>query len=234
MFYLPFSNTIIVSKEDVYMKSLFTKYVWLQLILSILLLFGGALIVVFAVLGKQNILEEGLNIIVAVILFLFGFFAILASFAFESDRVFTNGLLYGSACIALGVFLCIRELVLLNYLVMLLAIFFIVIGAVELFKGIVLIIRKYKPLVGIIVTFIIATIFIAGGVLALIFRDDVKLAFCIVAGALVFLAGVFLLITGIGALMKQGKEKKAEKKASKKDKKKEEVKELDYTDNKAQ
>ena len=133
MFYLPFSNTIIVSKEDVYMKSLFTKYVWLQLILSILLLFGGALIVVFAVLGKQNILEEGLNIIVAVILFLFGFFAILASFAFESDRVFTNGLLYGSACIALGVFLCIRELVLLNYLVMLLAIFFIVIGAVELF-----------------------------------------------------------------------------------------------------
>ena len=216
------------------MKSLFTKYVWLQLILSILLLFGGALIVVFAVLGKQNILEEGLNIIVAVILFLFGFFAILASFAFESDRVFTNGLLYGSACIALGVFLCIRELVLLNYLVMLLAIFFIVIGAVELFKGIVLIIRKYKPLVGIIVTFIIATIFIAGGVLALIFRDDVKLAFCIVAGALVFLAGVFLLITGIGALMKQGKEKKAEKKASKKDKKKEEVKELDYTDNKAQ
>ena len=234
MFYLPFSNTIIVSKEDVYMKSLFTKYVWLQLILSILLLFGGALIVVFAVLGKQNILEEGLNIIVAVILFLFGLFAILASFAFESDRVFTNGLLYGSACIALGVFLCIRELVLLNYLVMLLAIFFIVIGAVELFKGIILIIRKYKPLVGIIVTFIIATIFIAGGILALIFRNDVKLAFCIVAGALVFLGGVFLLITGIGALMKQGKEKKAEKKASKKDKKKEEVKELDYTDNKSQ
>ena len=212
------------------MKSLFTKYVWLQLILSILLLFGGALIVVFAVLGKQNILEEGLNIIVAVILFLFGFFAILASFAFESDRVFTNGLLYGSACIALGVFLCIRELVLLNYLVMLLAIFFIVIGAVELFKGIILIIRKYKPLVGIIVTFIIATIFIAGGILALIFRNDVKLAFCIVAGALVFLAGVFLLITGIGALMKQGKEKKAEKKASKKDKNNEEVKELDYSE----
>ena len=212
------------------MKSLFTKYVWLQLILSILLLFGGALIVVFAVLGKQNILEEGLNIIVAVILFLFGFFAILASFAFESDRVLTNGLLYGSACIALGVFLCIRELVLLNYLVMLLAIFFIVIGAVELFKGIILIIRKYKPLVGIIVTFIIATIFIAGGILALIFRNDVKLAFCIVAGALVFLAGVFLLITGIGALMKQGKEKKAEKKASKKDKNNEEVKELDYSE----
>ena len=215
------------------MKSLFTKYVWLQLILSILLIFGGALVVVFAVLGKQNILEDGLNIIVAVILFIFGLFAIVASFAFESERIFTNGLLYGSACIALGVFLCIKELVLLNYLVMLLAIFFIVIGAVEIFKGVILIIKK-KAIVAIVITFVIAVLFIAGGILALIFRNDVKLAFCIIAGALLFLAGVFLLITGIAALMKQGKEKKPAKKASKKEAKQEEVKELDYTEKSVQ
>ena len=215
------------------MKSLFTKYVWLQLILSILLIFGGALVVVFAVLGKQNILEDGLNIIVAVILFIFGLFAIVASFAFESERVFTNGLLYGSACIALGVFLCIKELVLLNYLVMLLAIFFIVIGAVEIFKGVILIIKK-KAIVAIVITFVIAVLFIAGGILALIFRNDVKLAFCIIAGALLFLAGVFLLITGIATLMKQGKEKKPAKKASKKEAKQEEVKELDYTEKSVQ
>ena len=234
MFNLPFANTIIVSKEDVYMKSLFTKYVWLQLILSILLLFGGALIIVFAVLGKQNILEDGLNIIVAVILFLFGLFAIIASFAFESNRVFTNGLLYGSACIALGVFLCMKELVLLNYLVILLAIFFIVIGAIEIIKGIILIVTKYKVLVAIVVTIAVGVLFLVGGILALIYRNDVKLAFCIIAGALLFLAGVYLLIVGIGALMKQGKEKRQVKKASKKEGKKEEVKELDYTDNKAQ
>ena len=234
MFNLPFANTIIVSKEDVYMKSLFTKYVWLQLILSILLLFGGALIIVFAVLGKQNILEDGLNIIVAVILFLFGLFAIIASFAFESNRVFTNGLLYGSACIALGVFLCMKELVLLNYLVILLAIFFIVIGAIEIIKGIILIVTKYKVLVAIVVTIAVGVLFLVGGILALIYRNDVKLAFCIIAGALLFLAGVYLLIVGIGALMKQGKEKRQVKKSSKKEGKKEEVKELDYTDNKAQ
>ena len=216
------------------MKSLFTKYVWLQLILSILLLFGGALIIVFAVLGKQNILEDGLNIIVAVILFLFGLFAIIASFAFESNRVFTNGLLYGSACIALGVFLCMKELVLLNYLVILLAIFFIVIGAIEIIKGIILIVTKYKVLVAIVVTIAVGVLFLVGGILALIYRNDVKLAFCIIAGALLFLAGVYLLIVGIGALMKQGKEKRQVKKASKKEGKKEEVKELDYTDNKAQ
>ena len=213
------------------MKSLFTKYIWLQLILSILLLFGGALIVIFAVLGKQNILEDGLNIIVAVILFLFGLFAIIASFAFESDRVFTNGLLYGSACIALGVFLCIKELVLLNYLVILLAVFFIVIGAVEIIKGIILVCTKFKVVAAIVITFVIGAIFLAGGILALVFRNDVKLAFCIVAGILIFLAGIYLLVTGISAMIHTNKnkgEKKGEKKA-KKEENKEEVKELDYS-----
>ena len=214
------------------MKSLFTKYIWLQLILSILLLFGGALIVVFAVMGKQNILEDGLNIIVAVILFLFGLFAIIASFAFESDRVFTNGLLYGSACIAMGVFLCIKELVLLNYLVMLLAVFFIVIGAVEIIKGIILICTKYKVIAAIVITFVVGAIFLAGGILALIFRNDVKLAFCIVAGILLFLAGVYLLITGIAAMIRANKNKE-QKKADKKGKKEEDPKELDYTEKQA-
>ena len=209
------------------MKSLFTKYIWLQLILSILLLFGGALIVIFAVLGKQNILEDGLNIIVAVILFLFGLFAIIASFAFESDRVFTNGLLYGSACIALGVFLCIKELVLLNYLVILLAVFFIVIGAVEIIKGIILVCTKFKVVAAIVITFVVGVIFLAGGILALIFRNDVKLAFCIVAGILIFLAGVYLFVTGISAMIHTNKNK-GEKKA-KKEENKEEVKELDYS-----
>ena len=74
------------------MKSLFTKYVWLQLILSILLLFGGALIIAFGIMGKDEILVDALNIIAAVILFLFGAFAILATLVFEQNKVFTNGL----------------------------------------------------------------------------------------------------------------------------------------------
>lgn len=212
------------------MKSLFTKYTWLQLILSILLLFGGALIIVFAVMQKDDILLEGLNIIVAVILFLFGLFAIIASFAFELDKVYANGLLYGSACIALGVFLCMGELKLLNYLVLLLAIFFIVVGSVELIRAVLLIIRKARRVPAIIISFVIATIFIAGGILAIIYRDQVKLVFCIVAGILLFAAGVFLLVTGIKDIISQSKGKggkKTTRKSSKKEK--EEIKEIDYT-----
>ena len=114
------------------MKSLFSKYIWLQLILSILLLFGGTLIIVFAATGKENILKDALNIISAVILFLFGAFAILAAFVFEPNKIFTTGLLYGSASIALGIFLCTGKFAMIDYLVYILAIFFIVAGAIEL------------------------------------------------------------------------------------------------------
>lgn len=214
------------------MKSLFKKYIWLQLILSILLLFGGALIIAFAATNKQNILEDALNIIAAVILFLFGLFAILTSFIFEPNKLFTNGLLYGSACIALGVFLCTRELVLLNYLVYLLAIFFIVVGAIELINGVLLVVRKGKNIPYIVISFTAAVLFITGGILALIYRGNVKIAFCIIAGALLFAAGVYELIFGIREMVAQNKnkEKKPARKAKKKEEpKQQEVKELDYT-----
>ena len=159
------------------MKSLFSKYVWLQLILSILLLFGGALIIAFAVSGKEGILRDGLDIIAAVILFLFGLFAILTSFIFEPNKIFTNGLLYGSACIALGVFLCLHKLVLLDYLVYLLAIFFIVVGAIELIRGIIFIAQKNKNVPMITISFVAAVILIAGGILAIVFREKVTIVF---------------------------------------------------------
>ena len=174
-------------------------------IISILLLFGGALIVAFAVSGKQNVLQDGLNIIVAIILFIFGGFAILSTLIFEQDKAFTNGLLYGSACIAMGVFLCMHEFILLNYLVYLLAIFFIVIGGVELIRGVILIITKFPKIWLIVITFIVAAIFIAGGILAIIYRENVTVVFCIIAGVLLFAAGAFELIFGIKGLIEQAK-----------------------------
>ena len=229
------------------MKSLFNKYIWLQLILSILLLFGGALIIAFAINNDQTILEDGLNIIAAVILFLFGGFAILATLVFEQNKYFTNGLLYGSACIALGVFLCMKEMILLHYLVYLLAIFFIVIGGVELIKAIILVTRKEKNVPAIVIAFVVAALFIAGGILALIFKDNVRKGFCIVAGALLALAGVWELFLGVKTMIGNSGGYKRKEKKRKKNKdvepepqaeeneevaaieNKEEIKELDYT-----
>ena len=230
------------------MKSLFNKYVWLQLILSILLLFGGAVIIAFAINNNTEVLENALNIVVAVILFLFGFFAILTSFIFETKKYITVSLLYGSASIALGVFLCTKQFMLLEYLIYLIAIFFIVVGAIELLKAILLTVKKEKDkLALIIITYILAVLFIAAGILAIIFRDNVKDVLNIVAsvivGVLLLIAGGYELVLGIKALISNKKkanqvvEEKKEEPANEvqpeqpEEPQPEEIKELDYTSN---
>ena len=231
------------------MKKLFSKYAWLQLILSILLLFGGTLIIVFAFNNKEDILKLALNVIAAVILFLFGGFAILTAFLFERKSAISYAIVYGSASIAMGVFLCMNKLVLLEYLVYLLAIFFIVIGAIELIKSVIMTIKVKPPVYVLVLAYVFSVLFIAGGILSRIFSDKVQTAFCVIAGALLFLLGVYELVEGIKEIIAQvkGNQDKATKKNKKKEKvseqepveeqpveeapKEPEVKELDYTSN---
>ena len=227
------------------MKSLFSKYVWLQLILSILLLFGGAVIIAFAINNNTDVLENALNIVVAVILFLFGLFAILTAFVFETKKYITASLLYGSASIALGVFLCTKQLMLLDYIIYLIAIFLIVVGAIQLFKAILLTVKKQKhQLALIIITYVLAILFIAAGILAIVFRDNLKtglnIAASIIVGVLLLVAGGYELYLGIKAIVGKNKTNAPKVKNNKKHKKEEpapeetkqeEIKELDYTSN---
>ena len=225
------------------MKSLFNKYIWLQFILSVLLLFAGALIVAFSIKDgdEGTILVKGLNIIIAIILYLFGLFAIVASFAFEPNRVITNGIIYGSASIAMGVFLCTDRLIILDYLVYLLAIFFIVIGTIEIIKAIILLVKKAEKLVILIISMIFGAIFIAGGILSIIFSDKVRIVFCFIAALILIAIGLWLLITGIMTLIggiksnrenkpaKREKEKKTKEKHVDDEPEYEAPQELDYT-----
>ena len=228
------------------MKSLFNKYIWLQFILSVLLLFAGALIIAFAIKDGEEgtILVKGLNIIVAIILYIFGLFAIVASFAFEPNKVITNGIIYGSASIAMGVFLCTDRLIILDYLVYLLAIFFIVIGAIEIIKALILLIKKAERLFILIISLIIGAIFIAGGILSIIFSDKVRIVFCYIAAVFLILIGVYLLVTGVMYLIggikakekpaKKEKENKANEKPVDEEVEYEAPQELDYTEDKKQ
>ena len=209
------------------MKSLFTKYIWLKLVLSILLLFAGTLIIVFVATKNVNLLQDGLDIIAATILFLFGAFAILSALFFESNKAVTNGLLYGSACIALGVFLCTKEFILLPYLVLLLSIFFIVIGGVEIIKGIALIVGKFKSILIIVLVFLAGAAFIAGGILALNNRANATDALCIATGVLLVLSGIYQMVTGIRVMTVKNDIEKSGKENKKQTKK--EPKEIDYT-----
>lgn len=216
------------------MKSLFNKYIWLQFILSVLLLFAGALIIAFAIKDGEEgtILIKGLNIIVAIILYLFGLFAIVASFAFEPNKVITNGIIYGSASIAMGVFLCTDKLIILDYLVYLLAIFFIVIGAIEIIKALILLIKKAEKLFILVISLIIGAVFIAGGILSIIFSDKVRIVFCYIAAVLLILIGLYLLVTGviylIGGIKGNKGNKPAKKEKEKKNKEKPVDEEVEY------
>lgn len=203
------------------MKSLFSKYIWLQLILSILLLFGGSLIIAFAITGKQNVLKEALNIIIAVTLFIFGLFAILTAFIFEKNRVLTAGFLYGSACIALGVFLCIQKFYVLDYIVLLLSIFFIVIGVIILCKGIMILTSRMNNAALGAVALIFGILFIVAGILSIIYDDKMVTVFCILAGVLLAIAGVYELVMGIRAMSSHRGSRRSSKKSN--------VKEIDYT-----
>lgn len=213
------------------MKSLFSKYVWLRFILSISLLFAGTLIVIFAATNKGNILQDGLDIIAATILFLFGLFAIVSSFFFESNSAITNGLLYGSACIALGIFLCTDKFHLLPYVVLLLSIFFVVIGSVELIKGILMIAQKFKNVTYIVLTFVFAALFITGGILAICNQGKATTALCIIGGILLVACGAYQMVVGIKVMSskKGNRNNKPARRSTPKKESQKEVKEIDYT-----
>ena len=187
------------------MKSLFNRYAWLQLILSALLILGGATIIIFALNGNQDVLADALNITIAVILFLFGGFAILASFIIGAKKIISLGLIYGSFSIALGIFLCAKELVLLEHLVYLLSVFLIVFGAVELVKAVISTIFRLQSVVVLVFTYLISVIFIVGGILSVIYRQNITQVFCVAAGAMIALVGVFLAVLGVKILIENNK-----------------------------
>ena len=193
------------------MKNLLSKYIWLQLILSVLLIFGGAIIIVFASNDKTtDYLANVLNITIAVIFFLFGGFAILASFIFGAKKIINLGFLYGSVSIALGVFLCAKEIILLDHLVYLLSLFLIVFGAVELIKAIVSTIFRLQSVFIIVLSYVFATLSITAGVLSIIYRENITKVYCIIAGALIAIIGLLLLVIGLKIVIDHYREKRRE------------------------
>lgn len=189
------------------MKKLFTKYAWLQILLAVLLIVGGVVIIVIAANNKENILADALCITAAVILFLFGGISIAAAFIVDYKKLFSLGIIYGSLSIACGILLCAytSHVDLLNYLVYVLSVFMIVFGAVELIKALVSTIIRLQNLFILIMTYVLAVLFITGGILAIVFRANITTVFCIGAGVLLIIVGILLLILGIKILVTANK-----------------------------
>ena len=194
------------------MKKLFTKYAWLQILFAVLLIVGGVVVIVIAANNKENVLADALCITVAIILFLFGGISIFASFFIDYKKIISLGIIYGSLSIACGILLCgyTSHMDLLNYLVFVLSIFMIVFGAAELIKALVSTILRLQNLFVLIMTYVLAALFITGGILSIVFQSNITTVFCIGAGVMLIIAGILLLIFGIKILITANKKDKAD------------------------
>ena len=184
------------------MKKLFNKFKWLQLMLGILLLVAGVVTIIVAIIN-MSVINTTLSIILAVILFALGGFAILSNFIEYDKSFFSSTLIYGSIVIAIGIVLCISRNLVADIIAYFVAVLAITLGVVGLVRGVLLIKYHARPILYILIIFL-GLLFITFGILALIYNSEMLKALYIGVGALICLAGIAETIYGI-QLIKQNK-----------------------------
>lgn len=171
------------------MNSMFSKHRWMQVMWGILLFVAGAITIIFAVTNKGDNVSLALSIALAVILFAYGLTIIFSTFLELKSNFFKYELVVGAFIVAIGVVFCLNVRVISEILVNTIAASFLTFGAVFLARAIIAISTKQKvwwmPL-----CFVLAALFIAGGVLCLIFAEKVTNICFIVFGAVLVIVGV--------------------------------------------
>ena len=167
--------------------SLFIALGLVEFILSIINLDAAIKVVSYSVAGA---------------LLLVGLLHIIASFVADTKAFFKGALILGSIAIALGIVLFIVPDIIPGLLIYFVAVIALALGAVLLAKAIIAIIFKYK-VSWIIFYFILATLAITFGILALVFNrtTTTQIIYC-ATGAVILGLGIFVLIYGIKALKK--------------------------------
>lgn len=182
------------------MNALFLKHKWLQIIYGTLLLVAGILIIVMSINQPESI-TIWISVIFAIGLFIFGACSIMAG-VFTLEKKFFNSLfIVGSLSIAFGVVLCtlaagkdtdlMGNLIKVFFSVMLLAM-----GAVECGEAAAMIYFKRSKF-AIAIFFVLGALFIAAGVLTLIFWDNIIKVVYAILGGLIALLGLFEMVVGV-------------------------------------
>ena len=181
------------------MNTLFAKHKWLQIIYGALLLVAGILIIVMSINNPENI-TIWISVIFAIGLFIFGACSIMAG-VFSLEKKFFNSLfIVGSLSVAFGVVLCtlaagkdtdlMGNLIKVFFSVMLLAM-----GAVECGEAAAMIYFKRSKF-AIAIFFILGALFIAAGVLTLIFWENIIKVVYAILGGVIAVIGLFEVVVG--------------------------------------
>ena len=182
------------------MGNLFKRYKWMQLFLGILLIVAGIVTIVISFIN-MGILSTTLSIIIAVVLFAFGGLILLSTFLEDKGNNYSTAIIYASLLIALGVILCIRNTLIQEVILYLVAVFCIAFGASQIIRGIIAIKYHAKPIV-IILCFLLGAIGITLGIVSLCCQGTMMQIIYILVGALFIISGLVETIYGIKEVRK--------------------------------
>lgn len=179
------------------MNSLFQKHKWMQVMWGILLFVAGAVSIVFTATQKDAAVSISLRVAIAVILFAYGLTILFTSFLELKTKFFKSEMIVGGLVIAVGIVFCIKDGLIEEILVWLASSILLVFGALFLVRGALYVAGKDKRNGLKVLCFIIAALFVAAGVLAIIF-DEFSLEICYyVIAAIMMILGVLQIVLTI-------------------------------------
>ncbi|MCQ2086829.1 MAG: DUF308 domain-containing protein [Bacilli bacterium] len=200
------------------MNSLFQKHKWLQVVWGIMLFVAGAITIIFAFSNEGQDVDIALGIALAVVLFAYGLTVVFSSFLELKDKFFKYEIIVGAFVIVAGVVFSINYKVISNIIVSSISISLLTFGVVFIARAILSICMKQKvwwmPL-----CIALAVIFVAGGVLCIIFEEKVLNICYIVLGVILGIVGIIEIYITIRRAIegnRTGIEQKTEAKSSKK------------------
>ncbi len=174
------------------MNSIFKKYEWLRLAFGILLTIIGIIVIVLAFTNKNGV-TTALNVTLAISLFVLGGVLTLFSIFSSTKSMMSSGLIYGAFLISLGIAVLVVQDFVSALLVILLAVFLITFGAIIIFKGVTLIIYRARWF-QYVALFLLGSIGIVFGILALNYRDIAFVVTFIVVGVILAATGIAMII----------------------------------------
>ena len=180
------------------MRTLISRFKWIGIALGILLILAGLTvsgisIAIAAGAIDGSIITVILSIAGAVLFFILGAIYLAAGLSSSLSNFFEPAFVLGAFCIAAGVVLLLERNEVANIIIYLLAVALIAMGGVYLIRGVQYIVYKLDTM-KIVLAFIIATLAILLGILALCLKDKIFIGINIGVGLLIVAAGVIQII----------------------------------------
>ena len=180
------------------MRTLISRFKWIGFALGILLILAGLTVSGISIAIAAGAIDGSIITIIlsvagAVLFFILGAIYLAAGLASSLSHFFESSFILGAFCIAAGVVLLLERNEVANIIIYLLAVALIAIGAVYLIRGIQYIIYKQET-IRIVLAFVIATLAILFGVLALCLKDKLFIGINIGVGALIVAVGILQII----------------------------------------